>query len=104
MLYSLLLQAAVPDWSQFGLDLIQLITPLVTTLAIQLAKSVVGKIPKTLIPLVAVILGMGVDFLLAQSTGGAFHPVLAALLGAAAVWLYEFTKSLNETVQNVRSA
>jgi len=84
------------DWTAFGVNLIQVIIPVVTTLAIALGREVVTKVPRAAIPIVAVALATGLDFLVAFASGGAFNPVVGALLGAASVWLRELVSTISE--------
>lgn len=85
------LQDALPafDWSAFGVNLIQAIVPVVTTLAIWGGRKLLENTPRTLIPIVAVVLGTALDLLTAYISGGTFNPVVGGLLGAAAVWLHQ---------------
>ena len=96
MLNVLLLQAAAPDWSQIGVDLIQASVPILTAVFIWLGREVVTKVPRSLIPIVAVALGTGVDFVIAYVSGGTFNPVVGALLGASATWLRELVNTIVE--------
>jgi hypothetical protein len=93
-----LIQEAPPtfDWSAFGVNLIQAVVPVVTALAIFGGRTIVTKVPRAFIPIVAVLLGTGLDFLLAYSTGGIFNPVVGAMLGASATWLRELVSTIQE--------
>jgi hypothetical protein len=84
------------DWSNFGVTLIQAVIPAVTGLAIWLGREFVVKTPRVLVPIVAVALGTGLDLLLAYAVGGAWNPVVGAMLGAAAVWLRELVNTYAE--------
>lgn len=81
------------DWTSFGITAIQALIPVVTTLAIWFGREFVTKTPRVLIPIVAVLLGTGLDMLTAYITGGAFNPVVGALLGASATWLRELVNT-----------
>lgn len=84
------------DWANFGVTLVQAIIPVLTTLAVAGARYAVAKIPRAFLPLFAVAIATGLDFLVAFISGGAFNPVVGALLGGAAVWLREFINTLQE--------
>lgn len=84
------------DWSVFGVNLIQAVVPVVTTLAIALGREVVTKVPRAAIPIVAVAFATVLDFLVAYVSGGVFNPVVGALLGAASVWLREIVNTVAE--------
>lgn len=77
------------DWTNFGVSLIQAVIPVVTTLAIAVARAAFERTPRVLVPIVAVGLATLLDLLVAYASGGVFNPVVGALLGAAAVWLRE---------------
>jgi hypothetical protein len=84
------------DWNAFGVSAITVLVPVVTSLVIWGARTVLTKTPRILIPIVAVALASGLDLLLAYVTGGAFNPIVGALLGAASVWLREFITTYTE--------
>lgn len=98
MLGAVLLLQAVPafDWSVFGVNLIQAVVPVVTSLAIWGGSALLAKTPRVLIPIVAVVLGTGLDLLTAYISGGVFNPVVGALLGASSVWLRELINTYAE--------
>ena len=82
------------DWSAFGVDAISALVPVVTAVFIWAGRVLVVKVPRALIPIVAVTLGTGLDFLTAFITGGVFNPVVGALLGASATWLRELVDTI----------
>ena len=84
------------DWTNFGVTAIQVLIPVVTSLAIWIGREYVVKTPRVLIPIVAVVLGTGLDMLTAYITGGTFNPVVGALLGASATWLRELVSTYAE--------
>jgi len=96
MLNMLLLQVAPPDWSLLGVGLVQAAVPILTVVFIWLGREVVATVPRALIPIVAVVLGTGVDYLLAAITGATFSPLVGALLGASATWLRELVNTIVE--------
>lgn len=81
-----------PDWSGLGVQVIQLLVPIVTTVVIYYARKVLDFIPTQLVPILAVVVGVGVDALRAWVVSGKFNLFISALLGAAATWLYEAVK------------
>lgn len=84
------------DWTNFGVTLIQALIPVVTGLAIWFGREFVAKTPRVLVPIVAVVLGTGLDMLHSYITGGPFNPVVGALLGAFATWLRELVNTYAE--------
>lgn len=92
------LAQAIPafDWGAFGVNVIQALVPVVTSLAIWLGRVALERIPRVLIPIVAVVLGTGFDMLTAYVSGGVFNPVVGALLGASAVWLHQIISLIDE--------
>lgn len=84
------------DWTTFGVNAISVLVPVVTSLAIWGGRMLLSKTPRVVIPVVAVALASGLDYFLAWYNGGAFNPVVGALLGAAAVWLREFVTTYAE--------
>jgi hypothetical protein len=96
MIEALLLQIAPPDWTGLGVAAIQALIPIVTAIAIWAGRSVVVKVPRAFIPIIAVSLGTALDFMLAYVTGGTFSPIVGALLGASATWLRELIDTIVE--------
>lgn len=92
------LAQAVPafDWTQFGVNAVQALVPVVTSVAIWLGRAAFEKTPRVLIPIVAVVLATGLDMLLAYVAGGTFNPLVGALLGATSVWLRELVNTYSE--------
>jgi hypothetical protein len=84
------------DWTNFGVTAIQALIPVVTALAIWVGRAYVEKTPRALIPIVAVVLGTGLDMLTAYISGGVFNPVVGVLLGATATWLRELVSTYVE--------
>lgn len=84
------------DWTAFGVSVVQALVPVVTAVAIWAGRAVVVKVPRAFIPIIAVSLGTVFDFLLAYVSGGAFNPLVGALLGASATWLRELISTIAE--------
>ena len=84
------------DWSGFGVSAISALVPVVTALAVWGGRVLVAKVPRAFLPIVAVAIGTGFDFLLAYMQGGTFNPVVGALLGASATWLRELISTIQE--------
>jgi hypothetical protein len=93
---NVLLQVVPPDWSQIGVDLIHVAVPILTAIFIWLGRLAVEKVPRALLPIVAVVLGTGVDYILSVLSGGGFNVVVGALLGASATWLRELVDTIME--------
>jgi len=81
------------DWTAFSLTIVQVLIPVVTTLAIAAGRSLLDRTPRVAIPIVAVALGTLLDLLGTYITGGTFSPIVGALLGATAVWLRELVST-----------
>ena len=84
------------DWSAFGVNVVQALVPVVTALAIWGGRALLVKTPRVVIPIVAVVLGTLLDLLMTYISGGAFNPVVGAMLGALAVWLRELVNTYAE--------
>jgi hypothetical protein len=92
-----LLAQAVPfDWTVFGVSAIQALVPVVTSGVIWFGRSLVTSVPRAFIPILAVVLATGLDFVVAYASGGVFNPVVGALLGAATVWLRELVDTIDQ--------
>lgn len=70
-------------------DWVNLVTLSITPVIIAVIKWLVPKVPKVVLPLLAPILGIALDQLVAFMTGHQGNLVLAALLGASGLWLRE---------------
>ena len=81
------------DWTAFTLTIVQVLIPIVTTLAIAAGRLLLDRTPRVAIPIVAVALGTLLDLLGTYITGGTFNPIVGALLGATAVWLRELVNT-----------
>jgi hypothetical protein len=92
------LAQAVPvfDWTKFGVTAIEVLVPVVTTVAIWAGRALLMKTPRVLIPIAAVALGTVLDLFIAYVSGGVFNPVVGALLGASAVWFRELVNTYAE--------
>jgi hypothetical protein len=84
------------DWNDLTVRSIVALTPIVTTLLVWGARLLVPKIPRTFLPLLAMLLPVVGDWLYSLSTGGMSNPMLAALLGAAAVWVRELVSTFRQ--------
>lgn len=84
------------DWTAFTLSALSALVPVVTGLFVWAGRLVVAKVPRAFIPIVAVSVGTALDFLIAYINGGAFNPIIGALLGASAVWIREFLNTVAE--------
>lgn len=70
--------------------------PLVVPFVVQLARELVPKIPRAMLPILALPVGVGLEQAFASWAGMAASPILGALLGAAGVWVREFIHTLRE--------
>ena len=85
------------DWNAFGVSLIQALIVPVTVLAFWAGRKVVTIIPPVALPIVVVLVASALDWLVKFTAGGVFDPLVGAALGAAAAWLYDFLKAMNES-------
>lgn len=81
------------DWSAWGANLVVVIVPLITVALVYGARQLVPTIPRVLLPILAVILGTGADYIGSLLAGQVFSPFYAALLGASATWLRELVNT-----------
>jgi hypothetical protein len=79
-----------------SIDWPQLLIPLITPILIMVAKVVAPKLPKTLLPILAPILGAGLDILMHFAGLGSGGPLLGAILGAAGVGVREILDQLRK--------
>lgn len=84
------------DWTQVGADAIKALVPIATVVLVYLSRRVLSKLPRFTLPILALAFGFLADFVLMQSTGGTFHPMVAVLLGAAGVWLREIVNTIQQ--------
>lgn len=83
-----------PDWGQVGANAIQVLVIPLTVVVVFFAKKLIRAIPRAVLPVLAIGLGLGLDWFLAFAAGGTFSPMIGALLGASAVWLREFVNTI----------
>ncbi len=87
-------EVEAPDWGQVGANAIQAFVVPLTVLFVFFAKKLIPFIPRAVLPVLAVALGLGLDWFLAFAAGGTFSPMIGALLGDSAVWLREFVNTI----------
>ena len=83
------------DWTQPLVQFIAGITPVVTTILVYAIRLLIPKIPRVALPIIAMLLPVAASWFYSFA-GGTFTPVVAALLGAAAVWLREVVNTFQE--------
>lgn len=91
-----------PDWQGLGVAAINALIPILTMVFIWIGRRAVQDLPKATIPIIAVVLGTGLDFLMAYMSGGQFTPLVGAVLGACATWLHELIKELGKAIEGRR--
>lgn len=84
------------DFTNLGVMFIGAIVPVVTTVLVYLIRLAIPKIPRVALPFISVILPIAASWFYSFVEGGTFTPIIAALLGAAAVWLREVVNTYNE--------
>jgi len=82
------------DWENVGIDLIQAVVPVLTVVFVFLARKVAPILPRFTLPILALVGGTVIDYVLGLASGGTFTPVVGALLGASGVWLREFFNTI----------
>jgi len=83
------------DWSQPLVQFIVAVTPVVTTILVYLIRLLIPKIPRVALPFIALGLPVAASWFYSFA-GGTFTPIVAALLGAAAVWIREIVSTFQE--------
>jgi hypothetical protein len=83
------------DWNSWSVQLVMAVTPVVTTLLVWGLRLLIPKIPRVALPVVAMLLPVVASWFYSYA-GGQFTPVVAALLGAAAVWLREVVNTFQQ--------
>lgn len=76
------------------LQLITALTPVIAYALTSYVRLLAPKLPSFTIPLVAMTLGVAVNYLTAQAGGTALSPVLAALYGSAAILVNKIVEAL----------
>lgn len=89
-------QDAALDMEQLAAQAITALIPVVGAVLVYLVRQVLPKLPRVSIPIIAMVLGIALDYLIAYASGGTFNPVVGAVLGAASVWLREVISTFNE--------
>lgn len=84
------------DWNSTAVQVIAAMTPVVTTVLVYLIRLALPRIPRFMLPILAVVLPVAGSWFYSFVAGGEFTPVIAALLGAAAVWLREIVNTVQE--------
>ena len=83
------------DWNSWSVQLVMAVTPVVTTLLVWGLRLLIPKIPRVALPVVAMLLPVVASWFYSYA-GGQFTPVVAAFLGAAAVWLREVVNTFQQ--------
>lgn len=84
------------DWNSWAVQLVAALTPVVTTVVVWLIKGFIPKIPRVALPAIAMLLPVAASWFYSFVAGGQFTPIVAALLGAASVWLREVVNTFSE--------
>ena len=84
------------DWGSWGAQLILAVVPVITALVVWGIRLIVPKIPRFLLPILAMGLPFALTLLTNYIAGHQLNPALMALLGAAATWLREIISTLRE--------
>lgn len=73
--------------------------PVLVPVVIYLLKLVLPMLPKSVLPILAPVLGGVADAIIAYATGSVSNPALGALLGSAGVGLREIVHQLKKVAQ-----
>lgn len=84
------------NWTVIAVSAINALIPILTPVAVHYVRLGVGKIPRWIIPIFAVSLGAGLNWLVTFAAGGQFNPILAGLLGFAVVVVREIYSTISE--------
>lgn len=80
-------------------QLLMVLIPALVPVLIAGLKTYIPKIPKQALPILAPILGVGIDYATSYATGTGANPILAAFLGSAGTGLREIVDQVKQTVQ-----
>lgn len=83
------------DWNSWAVQLVVALTPVATTMIVWAVRLLIPRIPRVALPVIAMFLPVAASWFYSFA-GGQFTPIVAALLGAAAVWLREIVNTFNE--------
>ncbi len=83
-----------PDWSAMLVTVIGAIESALIVLVVYGARLVMPKVPRIVLPLLAYALGFVAQYLTTLATGGAYDPIIAALIGTGAHCLNEIVTTL----------
>lgn len=86
-----------PNWSELAIACINALAAPLTVVFVWLAKLGYSKIPKGVVPWVAIALGPAAQWVVSLLTGVHADPIIGAACGAAAVWLRE---AINNVLTN----
>lgn len=85
------------DWQKLAADSVTALVPVLTVVVVWGARLLIPKIPRAVLPLLALGAGPILDAILGALSGvQAGGMVQAALLGAAGVWLREFFTTIKQ--------
>ena len=96
---NLLLQAAgdIPSWQPVVVDLLTLLGGgSIVAFVVWLVRLLIPKIPRVLLPFLAMLLAWLGSYVASLIGGGDLNPIMAAALGAAAVWIREIKNTIEE--------
>lgn len=77
---------------------VTVLIPVIVPVIVAAVKKVVPSIPTLILPIFAVTLGVGIDYLNEVATGGGIGLIWGAALGAAAVGLREIQDQFKKTI------
>ena len=79
-------------------DIITAITPIIVPIVVSLFKGFIPKIPKWLLPITAVLLGVGADYINEIISGASLGAYWGAALGAAGVGIREIFDQVKKSL------
>lgn len=84
------------DWQNLGAQAILALVPVVTMVIVYGIRKLVPKLPRFIVPIIAMALGAVLAVVQSQLGGPDVSVLVAALLGACATWLREIINTIQE--------
>ena len=84
-----------PDFTKMVVDVVNAMTPILVVAIVWIARLAIPKIPRFVLPLIALASGPIIQLII-NASGGQSNLILGALLGMAAVFVREFFNTLSE--------
>lgn len=89
-------QEAAIDIEALAAQAVTALIPVIGAVLVFLVRQLIPKVPRVALPIIAMALGIALDFLLTYISGGTFSVIVGAILGGCSVWLRELISTFNE--------